>query len=47
MEKKYPKNSNVLDKEWQDMVTKLLKPMSRLRLTIEEEQIIKKITDKL
>ena len=47
MEKKYPKNSNVLDKEWHDMVTKLLKPMSRLRLTIEEEQIIKKITDKL
>jgi hypothetical protein len=47
MEKKYPKNSNVLDKEWHDMVTKLLKPMSRLRLTTEEEQIIKKITDKL
>jgi hypothetical protein len=47
MEKKYPKNSNVLDKEWHDIVTKLLKPMSRLRLTIEEEQIIKKITDKL
>jgi hypothetical protein len=47
MEKKYPKNSNVLDKEWHDIVTKLLKPMSRLRLTTEEEQIIKKITDKL
>jgi hypothetical protein len=29
------------------MVTKLLKPMSRLRLSNEEEQIIKKITDKL
>jgi hypothetical protein len=47
MEKKYSKNSNVLDKEWQDMILKLLKPMSRLRLTTEEEQIIKKITDKL
>ena len=47
MEKKYPKNSSVLDKEWYDMVTKLLKPMSRLRLTAEDEETIKKITDKL
>jgi hypothetical protein len=47
MEKKYPKNSNVLDKEWHDMVTKLLKPISRLRLSNEDEETIKKITDKL
>ena len=47
MEKNYPKNSNILDKDWNDMVKKLLKPMSRLRLTAEEEQTIKKITDKL
>ena len=47
MEKKYPKNSSALDKEWHDMVTKLLKPMSRLRLTAEDEETIKKITDKL
>ena len=33
--------------EWHDMVTKLLKPMSRLRLTAEDEEIIKKIASKL
>jgi len=47
MEKKYSKNSNALDKEWHDMVTKLLKPISRLRLTTEDEETIKKIISKL
>jgi hypothetical protein len=47
MEKKYPHNSNPLDKEWNDMVKKLLKPLSRLRLTLEEEELIKKIANKL
>ena len=47
MEKKYPKNSNVLDKEWHDIVTKLLKPMSRLRLSNEDEETIRKIANKL
>jgi len=45
MEKKYPKNSNVLDKEWHDIVTKLLKPMSRLRLSNEDEETIRKIAN--
>ena len=47
MEKKYPKNSNVNDKEWHDLVLKLLKPMSRLRLSNEDEETIKKIANKL
>ena len=47
MEKKYPPNNNPLDKEWRDMVKKLLKPMSRLRLTAEDEETIKKIANKL
>ena len=47
MAKNYPKNSSALDKEWHDMILKLLKPMSRLRLTAEEEETIKKITEKL
>jgi len=47
MEKKYPINSNPSDKEWHDMVKKLLKPMSRLRLTAEDEETIKKIANKL
>lgn len=47
MEKKYPNGSNPLDKEWNDMVKKLLKPLSRLRLTLEEEELIKKIANKL
>jgi hypothetical protein len=47
MEKNYPKNSNILDKEWHDMILKLLKPMSRLRLSNEDEETIKKIIDKL
>lgn len=47
MAKNYPKDSNILDQEWHDMILKLLKPMSRLRLTAEEEQTIKNIADKL
>lgn len=47
MEKKYPKNSNVNDKEWHDLVLKLLKPMSRLRLSNEDEETIKKIANKI
>jgi hypothetical protein len=47
MEKKYPNGSNPSDKEWRDMILKLLKPMSRLRLSNEDEEIIKKIANKL
>lgn len=47
MEKKYPNNSNPSDKDWNDAVKKLLKPLSRLRLTVEEEETIKKIANKL
>ena len=47
MEKKYPNDSNPSDKEWRDMVLKLLKPMSRLRLSVEDEETIKNITNKL
>lgn len=47
MEKKYPKNSNANDKEWHDLVLKLLKPMSRLRLSNEDEETIKKIANKI
>jgi len=47
MERKYPKNSSALDKEWHDMILKLLKPTARLRLSAEDEATIKKITDKL
>lgn len=47
MEKKYPNNSNPSDKEWNDAIKKLLKPLSRLRLTAEDEEIIKKIANKL
>lgn len=47
MEKKYPNNSNVLDKEWHDMILKLLKPTARLRLSNEDEEIIRKIISKL
>ena len=47
MTKKYPHNSNTLDQEWHDLILKLLKPMSRLRLTAEEEETIKKIANKL
>jgi hypothetical protein len=47
MAKKYPPNSNTLDQEWHDLILKLLKPMSRLRLTAEEEETIKKIANKL
>ena len=47
MEKKYPKNSSALDKEWHDIILKLLKPTARLRLTAEDEETIKKIANKL
>jgi hypothetical protein len=47
MEKKYPNDSNPSDKEWRDMVLKLLKPMSRLRLSVEDEETITKIANKL
>ena len=47
MKKKYLKNSNVQDKNWQDTILKLLEPMSRLRLSNEDEEIIKKIANKL
>jgi len=47
MEKKYPNNSNVLDKEWHDLILKLLRPTSRLRLSNEDEEIIRKIASKL
>ena len=38
---------NIMDLEWEKMVRKLLRKYSRLRLTLEDEQLIKKITDKL
>ena len=47
MKKNYPKNSSANDKEWHDLILKLLKPMSRLRLSVEDEETIKKIADKL
>jgi hypothetical protein len=47
MEKNYPKNSNANDKEWHDLVLKLLKPISRLRLSNEDEETIKKIANKI
>ncbi len=47
MAKNYPKNSNANDKEWHDLVLKLLKPMSRLRLSNEDEETIKKIANKI
>ena len=47
MAKNYPRNSNALDKEWHDMILKLLKPMSRLKLSNEDEETIKKIVNKL
>ena len=47
MAKNYPKNSSANDKEWHDLILKLLKPMSRLRLSAEDEETIKKIADKL
>ena len=47
MERKYPKNSSALDKEWHDIILKLLKPTARLRLSNEDEKIIRKIASKL
>ncbi len=47
MAKNYPKNSSVLDKEWHDLILKLLRPTSRLRLSNEDEETIRKIIDKL
>ena len=47
MAKNYPKNSSALDKEWHDMILKLLKPMSRLRLSNEDIETIKTIANKL
>lgn len=47
MEEKYPNGSNPSDKEWRDMVLKLLKPMSRLRLSAEDEETIKNIANKI
>ena len=39
------KNVSVLDSEWNEVIVKLAK--SRLQLTNEEEEIIKKIANKL
>jgi hypothetical protein len=47
MEIKYPKNSSALDKEWHDVILKLLKPNTRLRLSQEDEETIRKIANKL
>ena len=47
MAKNYPKNSNANDKEWHYLILKLLKPMSRLRLSNEDEEIIRKIINKI
>ena len=47
MAKNYSKNSNSNDKEWHDLILKLLKPMSRLRLSNEDEETIKKIANKI
>ena len=47
MAKNYPKNSNANDIEWYDLILKLLKPMSRLRLSYEDEETIRKIANKL
>jgi hypothetical protein len=47
MAKNYPRNSSTLDKEWHDLVLKLLKPMSRLRLSNEDEETIRKIANKI
>jgi hypothetical protein len=37
----FPIPKNYLDREWEDIITKLA--MSRIQLTIEEEEAIKKI----
>jgi hypothetical protein len=47
MAKNYPKNSSASDKEWHDLILKLLKPMSRLRLSNEDEETIRKIANKI
>lgn len=47
MKKKYLKSNNIFDEEWQDIIQKLLEPMSRLRLSNEDEETIKKIINKL
>jgi len=47
MAKNYPKNSSALDKGWHDLILKLLKPISRLRLSNEDEETIRKIINKL
>jgi hypothetical protein len=47
MAKNYPSNSSASDKEWFDLILKLLKPMSRLRLSNEDEETIRKIANKI
>lgn len=43
MSKKY----NILDEEWLKTIEKLNNKMARLRLSNEDEELIKKIADKL
>jgi hypothetical protein len=43
MSKKY----NILDEEWLKAIEKLNNKMARLRLSNEDEELIKKIADKL
>lgn len=43
MSKKY----NILDEEWLKVIEKLNNKMARLRLSNEDEELIKKIADKL
>jgi hypothetical protein len=47
MVKNYPKNSSASDKEWFDLILKFSKPMSRLRLSNEDEETIRKIANKI
>jgi hypothetical protein len=41
------KKSNIMDEEWYRIVRKLLSKYSRLRLSIEDEETIKNIANKL
>jgi len=41
------KERNPMDKEWHEIVKKLMSSYARLRLTAEDEETIKKIANKL
>lgn len=41
------KKSNIMDEEWHRIVKKLMSRYARLRLSAEDEEIIKKIANKL